>query len=156
IFFNARFTAPWCIASPAEASLARTLGLSADRVLLYHYMLEGSCLITLEGMAPLRLGAGEIIVFPHGDAHTMASSTAAQPQQMDAQSILRERPKMLHFGGGGEATRVICGYMVCDARLFQPILAALPRVVTVSLRGVDQARWLEASLQHAADEANSA
>ena len=74
IFFNARFTAPWCVASPAEASLAQMLGLGAERVLLYHYMLEGSCLITLEGMAPLRLNAGDIIVFPHGDAHTMASS----------------------------------------------------------------------------------
>ena len=74
---------------------------------------------------------------------------------MDAQAILRERPKVLHFGGGGEATRFICGYMVCDPRLFQPILAALPRVVTVSLRGMDQARWLEASLQHAVAEANS-
>jgi len=155
IFFNARFTAPWCVASPAEASLARTLGLGADRVLLYHYMLEGSCRITLEGMAPLLLNAGDIILFPHGDAHTMASSTKARPQQMDAQAILRERPKVLHFGGGGEATRVICGYMVCDPRLFQPILAALPRVVTVNLRGMEQARWLEASLQHAAQEANS-
>jgi AraC-like DNA-binding protein len=155
IFFNARFTAPWCVASPAEASLAQTLGLGAERVLLYHYMVEGSCLATLEGMPPLRLNPGEIIVFPHGDAHTMASSVGAQPQQMDAQAILRERPKVLHFGGGGEPTRFICGYMVCDPRLFQPILAALPRVVTVSLRGADQARWLEASLQHAVDEADS-
>ena len=155
IFFNARFTAPWCVASPAEASLALTLGLGAERVLLYHYMLEGSCLVTLEGAAPLRLTAGDIVVFPHGDAHTMASSAGAQPQQMDAQAILRERPKMLHFGGGGEATRVICGYMVCDPRLFQPILAALPPVVTVSLRGSDPAHWLETSLQHAAAEANS-
>ena len=80
IFFNARFTAPWCVASPAEASLAQTLGLGAERVLLYHYMVEGSCLITLEGMAPLRLSAGDIIVFPHGDAHTMASSAGGQPQ----------------------------------------------------------------------------
>ena len=155
IFFNARFTAPWCVASPAEASLAQTLGLGAERVLLYHYMVEGSCLITLEGMAPLRLNAGDIIVFPHGDAHTMASSTGAQPQRLDAQAILRERPKVLHFGGGGEATRFVCGYMVCDPRLFQPILAALPRVVTVSLHSVGQARWLEASLQHAVEEADS-
>jgi AraC-like DNA-binding protein len=116
---------------------------------------DGSCLITLEGMAPLRLNAGDIIVFPHGDAHTMASSAGAQPQPMDAHAILRERPKELHFGGGGEATRFICGYMVCDPRLFQPILAALPRVVTMSLRGANQARWLEASLQHAVEEADS-
>jgi AraC-like DNA-binding protein len=155
IFFNARFTAPWCVESPAAASLAQTLGVGAERVLLYHYMVEGSCLVTLQGMAPLRLNAGDIIVFPHGDAHTMASSTQAQPQQLDAQAILRERPKVLHFGGGGVATRFICGYMVCDPRLFQPILAALPRVVTVSLRGAHPARWLEASLQHAVDEADS-
>ena len=155
IFFNAHFTAPWSVASPAEASLAHMLGLGAERVLLYHYVMEGSCLISLEGMAPLGLSGGDIIVFPHGDAHTMASSTAEQPQQLDAQAILRERPKVLQFGGGGETTRLVCGYMTCDPRLFQPILAALPRVVTVSLRGMGQARWLEASLQRAVEEANT-
>jgi len=155
IFFNACFTAPWCVESPAEASLARTLGLGSERVLLYHYLVDGSCLITLQGLAPLRLNAGDVIVFPHGDAHTMASSAGTQPQQMDAQAILRERPKLLHFGGGGETTRLICGYLVCDPRLFRPVLAALPRVVTVSLRGADPAPWLEASLQHAVQEASS-
>jgi AraC-like DNA-binding protein len=155
IFFNARFTAPWCIASPPEASLAQTLGWRAERVLLYHYMVDGSCMVSLEGMAPQRLNAGDVIVFPHGDAHTMASSLEEQPKQMNAQEILRERPKLLHFGGGGAPTRFICGYMVCDPRLFQPVLAALPRVVTVSMRGVAQAHWLEASLQHAVEEADS-
>src|SRR6185295_1596961 len=90
--------------------------------------------------------AGDVIVFAHGDAHTMASSLGGEPQRMDAQAILRERPKTLSFGGGGEAARFICGYLVCDARLLQPVLAALPRVVTVSLRGADgQALWLDAA-----------
>jgi AraC-like DNA-binding protein len=155
IFFNARFTAPWSVATPAEATRAQTLGLGAERVLLYHYMVDGSCLVTLEGMAPQQLTAGDVIIFPHGDAHTMASSSGGQPQQLDAQAILRERPRMLHFGGGGEATRFICGYLACDPRLIQPILAALPRLVTVNLRGANAGPWLEASLQHAVAEANS-
>lgn len=155
VFFDARFTAPWCIASPPEEKLAESLGLRAERVLLYHYMVEGSCVISLDGAAPLHLGAGDVVVFPAGDAHTMASAVGAQPRQMDAQAILRERPKVLHFGGGGAATRFICGYMVCDGRLLQPVLAALPRVVTVSLRGAEPARWLEAALQHAVDEASA-
>jgi AraC-like DNA-binding protein len=154
IFFNARFSAPWCVASPAEASLAPMLGLGEERVLLYHYIVEGSCLVTLEGMAPLCLSAGDIVVFPHGDAHTMASSAGTQPQ-LDAHAILRSRSELLQFGGGGETTRIVCGYMACDPRLFQPVLAALPRVVTVNLPGMDKARWLEASLQHAVEEANS-
>jgi AraC-like DNA-binding protein len=156
VFFNARFTAPWSVASPAGASLALALGLDEERVLLYHYMVEGSCLITLDGSTPLRLAAGDIIVFPHGDAHTMASSEGAQPQQMDAQAILRERPRVLQLGGGGETTRFVCGYIACDPHLFQPVLAALPPVVTVNLGGMAQARWLEASLQHAVDQAGSA
>jgi hypothetical protein len=120
IFFNARFTAPWCVASPADASLAKTLGLGAERVLLYHYMLEGSCLITLEGHGAAALSAGDIIVFPTATRTPWLRPPGAQPLQMDAQAILRERPKLLHFGGGGEATRLICGYLVCDPRLFQP------------------------------------
>jgi AraC-like DNA-binding protein len=155
LFFNACFTAPWCVATPAEETRVQTLGLGGERVLLYHYMVEGSCLVTLEGMAPQQVTAGDVIIFPHGDAHTMASSAGAHPQHLDAQAILRERPSMLQFGGGGEATRFICGYMACDPRLIEPILAALPRLVTVSLRGADPGRWLEVSLQHAVAEANA-
>jgi AraC-like DNA-binding protein len=107
-------------------------------------------------MEAQRLRAGDIVVFPHGDAHTMASSSEVQPQPLDTQAILREHATLLQFGGGGATTRLICGYMACDPRLFQPVLAALPRVVTVSLSRMDKARWLEASLQHAVEQAGDA
>ena len=37
--------------------------------------------------------------------------------------------------GGGEQTRFVCGYLGCDARPFNPVLQALPRLVHT--RGVD-------------------
>ena len=155
IFFDARFTSPWAIASRASTAMAPMLGFGSERILLYHYMVEGSCLVVLEGEQPLRVSAGDIIVFPHGDAHLMASSPEVRPEPMDPQALLRERPRVLQLGGGGEATRFICGYMVCDPRLFQPVLAALPKVVKLSLPGLAPGRWLEASLQHAVREAGS-
>ena len=155
VFFNARFTAPWCLASPANTALAPMLGLGGERLVLYHYVVEGSCLVTLAGMEPQRLKAGDIVVFPHGDAHTMASSTDARPQPLDPQAVLREPSKLLQVGGGGETTRFVCGFMGCDPRLFQPVLAALPRMVAVSLSSMDKAQWLEATLHHAVDEAAS-
>jgi len=155
LFFNARFTAPWCVATPAETTIARTLALGAERVLLYHYVLEGSCRIALEGREVQRLQSGDVILIPHGDAHTMSSSPDADVLHLDAHAVLRERPKLLHFGGGGEATRLICGYMVCDPRLIEPLLTAMPRLATISLRGAGEAHWLEASLRHVAQEANS-
>lgn len=155
VFFQASLTAPWAFESPAEATLAPTLGLASERILLYHYLAEGTCRITVEGMAPVQLNPGDIVVFPHGDAHTMASPEGGLPQRLDPKAILGERRKLLEFGGGGAPTRLVCGYLSCDPRLFQPILAALPPVVTVSLRDMGKARWFEASLQHAVDEAGS-
>ena len=37
--------------------------------------------------------------------------------------------------GGGEQTRFVCGYLGCDARPFNPVLQALPRLMHT--RGVD-------------------
>jgi transcriptional regulator GlxA family with amidase domain len=47
--------------------------------------------------------------------------------------------------------------MVCDPRLIQPLLAALPRVATISLGGTGESEphWLEASLRHVAQAADS-
>lgn len=155
IFFNAKLTAPWCVASPADTTLAPMLGLGSERLVLYHYMVEGSCLVTLPGAQPQSLSAGDIVVFPHGDAHTMASATNVRPEALNPQAVLRDPAKMLQFGGGGEMTRFVCGYMACDPRLFQPVLEALPRLVTVRLGSMDKARWLEATLHHAVEEAAS-
>ena len=66
-------------------------------------------------MPPLHLQAGDIILFPHGDAHTMASSAdQRRAAARCAQALLRERPDELQLGGGGEPTRFICGYLSCD------------------------------------------
>ena len=60
IFFNARFTAPWCVASPAEASLAKTLGVGAERVLLYHYMRCGSSSTSAARPGPPRVTTSRV------------------------------------------------------------------------------------------------
>src|SRR5262245_13729960 len=73
IYFKALFTAPWCLASPQAETVARQVDAGSQRLLFYHYFADGACTVTLDGMAPLRMQAGDIILFPHGDAHTMAS-----------------------------------------------------------------------------------
>jgi hypothetical protein len=69
--------------------------------------------------------------------------------------LLRDRPTVRQFGGGGEPTRFICGYLACDPLLCRPILAALPRVLTVSLRDGEKSDWLERSFVYAVAQATS-
>lgn len=156
IFFNARFTAPWCFASPEGEAVARQVNAGSERLLFYHFFVDGSCTVKLDGMAPLHLQAGDIILFPHGDAHTMASSGMDGPGPLlDVHSLLRERPDELQLGGGGDPTRFICGYLSCDPILCRPVLAALPRVLTVRLRTDEKTDWVERSFVYAVAEAAS-
>jgi AraC-like DNA-binding protein len=156
VFFQARFTAPWRYDSPDIATLAHALDPAIEHLVLYHFLSEGECTVSFEGMPPIQLKAGDVILIPRGDAHTMASSATAAPgAPLDMQAVLRDRPSFLDFGGGGRPGRLVCGYMACDPRLLRPILDALPRAVTVSLRANGESHWLERSIGDALDEASS-
>lgn len=156
VFFNARFTAPWCFASPASASVMETVQPGAERLIIYHLLTEGRCRVEVDGLAPTLLQAGEVVLFPHGDAHRMASGDAVAPAPAASlRTLLQRRPRQLRFGGGGQVARFICGYLVCDPRLWRPVLAALPRVLTVRLRGEGPDDWLESAMRYAVREAGS-
>ncbi len=154
VFFNARFSAPWCFSSPEASSVMQILHPGAERLVIFHLLTEGECRIEVEGSPPGLLRAGEIIVFPHGDAHVMASAPDVQSgPPADLPSLLRRGPRELRFGGGGDVTKFICGYFSCDPRLSRPILNSLPHVLTVSLRGQGEPDWLERSIHYAVAEA---
>jgi AraC-like DNA-binding protein len=156
VFFNASFTAPWCFPSPPGPAIVQALAPGAEQMVLYHYLTEGECAVHLEGSEPAHLAAGDIVVFPHADAHLMLHPSIGRAAPMDVAALLRERPRELRAGGGGASTRFICGYLTCDPRLCRPILSALPRMLSVRLRDGDGGGWLDASFQHAVNEAASA
>jgi AraC-like DNA-binding protein len=156
IFINARFTAPWCYQSPRADTAAPFLEPGAERVVIFHMITEGECFVELASQPPLRLIAGDAVVFPQGDAHLMTSQPglpAARGARLDA--VLARRPRQLAYGGGGATTRLVCGYLACDARLARLLLAGLPPVLRVNVRGSNAGTWLEASLRYALAEARS-
>jgi AraC-like DNA-binding protein len=61
----------------------------------------------------------------------------------------------LVYGGGGATTRLVCGYLACDARLARMLLGGLPPLLRVSVRGSTAGVWLEASVRYALAEARS-
>lgn len=157
IFINARFTAPWCYQSPHADAAAPLLEPGAERVVIFHLITEGECVCELEGEAPITLVAGDAVIFPQGDPHRMASAAGLPPATGGAplHEVLSRRPRALAYGGGGATTRLVCGYLACDAKLARMLLAGLPRVVRVNLRGSNAGVWLEASVRYALAEARS-
>lgn len=156
IFINARFTAPWCYQSPRADSVVELLEPGAEQVVIFHLITEGECFVEMGKAEPVRLVAGDAVIFPQGHAHRMTSQPGVPPAsgaRLDA--VLARRPRQLAYGGGGATTRLVCGYLACDARLARLLLAGLPALVKVNVRGSAAGAWLESSVRYALAEARS-
>ena len=133
VFFTVDASAPWVAETPDGSKVGPHLLFSAEHVIDYHLVTRGSCWGGLVGEPPVRLDAGDIIVFPQGDAHTMASAPGMRGnpelgvRSLQGQSQLPVALTIL--GGGTERAELVCGFLGCDARPFNPLLAALPRVI---------------------------
>ena len=155
IFINARFTAPWCYQSPSARSAAPLLEPGAERVVIFHLITDGECYVEI-GEQVERLTAGDVVVFPEGTAHRMTSRPGLPPARgARLAAVLERRPRQLNYGGGGAATRLVCGYLACDARVARMLLAGLPPLVKVNVRGSSAGAWLESSVRYALAEARS-
>jgi AraC-like DNA-binding protein len=155
VFLDAEFREPWCIS--ARGTLMRALVPGAEHFISYHYIAEGGCETQVEGEPAVRLEAGDVVVFPHGDPHVMGSALHRAPVLM-ASVIGRLTPghvTSVRHGGEGAATRVVCGFLACDPRLCRPLLFALPRVMKVNIRSGPSGEWLERSIRQSVVEAAS-
>jgi len=156
IFINGRFTAPWCYQSPHADAAAPLLEPGAERVVIFHLITEGECYVEIEGEPAVHLTAGDAVMFPRGHAHRMCSQPGLPPAKgARLEEVLARRPRQLAYGGGGPGTRLVCGYLACDTRLAGMLLAGLPSIVRVNVRGSNAGIWLEASVRYALAEARS-
>ncbi len=153
MFFNAQCTAPWCLRSPASHKFRPYVASPTSHVIEFHLIAEGRGYIRV-GEETTPLAAGDIVMMPHGDAHYMGNGFGSEPIDGEAglSEVMRGQFKLEHFGGGGELTQLVCGYLACDARLIQPVLTGLPRVVRVNIRADSSGELLEGMIRHAVQQ----
>ena len=86
--------------------------------------------------APIRVAAGDVVMFPHGHAHVLSSAPGMRSKP-DLKLYRRpdesHLPFTLALGAAAEAapTHIVCGYLGCDARPYNPLLMALPNAIHV-------------------------
>jgi hypothetical protein len=159
IFVDATCTAPWGFAVPPMERIAHILAPGTERVVGYHLVTEGKGLIGLEGEEEVPLAAGDIVIVPHGDAHTITNGSPSELIDTGA-SVGRWlagdlSPLQAGGGGGGEVTRFVCGYFGCERHAARLFLAGLAPIIKMNVRGDPAGAWLENSIQHLLHEARS-
>jgi AraC-like DNA-binding protein len=132
VFFDVEGTAPWAAEGPPASAISGRVLPGADHVIEFHAVTRGECLGGILGEEPVRLEAGDVICFPHGDPHVLSSTRGMRaPPDLSAyeRAPSARLPFPLKLGEGPAEVHLVCGFLGCDARPFNPLLAALPRML---------------------------
>lgn len=135
VFFDVRATDPWVAEAPPGRTIVRSVFEHSDHLMSYHVVTRGQAWAGLEGEPPLRLSAGDVVVFPHGDAHALSSAPGLR-RPPDLSLFQRPSEGRLPFaltvnGTTDAANHIVCGFIGCDTGPFNPLLSALPRIIHV-------------------------
>jgi AraC-like DNA-binding protein len=125
--------------------------------MIYHLLTEGHASARLLDGESVALDAGDLVIFPHGDPHIIENGLPAKTVDMAKElgRLVTQGLKLSRFGGGGEVTRFICGFMACEPKLSQVFLSGLPPIFKVSIRNDNSGRWLESSIRFSVNEADA-
>src|SRR5438270_2539980 len=110
----------------------------------FHLLTSGCAWLEIEGQAELvRMGAGDLVILPRGEAHAMKDSMNSAVLWLDR--IFEQTPPVngrLSHGGGGERSELLCGGFVLEQLTARPLLEALPTVVHLRGSGGHAPEWL--------------
>jgi hypothetical protein len=138
LFFLVNASTPWLAEAPNSDALAPVILPRAQHVVSFHLLTRGACWCRMPGASTF-IEAGDVIVVPHGDEYALCSDptlsgglTLDQTLGWFQQMATGQLPMIVDEGGGGpERIGIVCGFLGCDALPFNPVLAALPRLVHV-------------------------
>ena len=157
LFFNAEFSAPWCLRSSGSAGIKPLLSPVPRHLIMYHFLTEGRAYARLpDDGGRVHLTAGDIVILPHGNSHFLGNGSPEKPVDSfkTFSKNVSEGLKIVRYGGNGEITRFVCGYLSCDPRLSEVFLAGLPPLLKVNVASEPSGRWLEQSIRFSVDEVN--
>jgi AraC-like DNA-binding protein len=130
-FYLVEASAPWSVMAAPARQLAPRVLPESEHLISYHIVTSGTCWGGLGEAEQVQLAPGDVIVFPHGDSHFLSSEQGRQVgSEIRGQSPQRYLETVV-LGTGAPESTFVCGFLGCDARPFNPLLAALPRCLHV-------------------------
>jgi AraC-like DNA-binding protein len=135
VFFLVDAAAPWVAQAPPAKAVAAAVMPGSEHVIEYHVITRGACWAGLLDGEAVRLEAGDVVAFPHGDPHAVSSAPGMRAEP-DWEAHRRPADEQLPFfyregAEVGDTIQLVCGFLGCDARPFNPLLSTLPPMIHV-------------------------
>jgi len=157
LFFNGEFSAPWRFATPAQDKVAPIVSPDSERLVLFHLVTDGEATARTEGHDEVALSAGDIVVFPRGDAHELWRGRTSKlfPGPRLLPKLSKGELAAEKWGGSGAVTRIICGYFGCERHADSSFLSGLPPIFKISIRNSPTGAWIESAIRNGVSEIES-
>ena len=127
VFLNARFSAPFGVVSPKQYDAATPMA-HLRHVSIFHLIAAGACTVEIANGERRDLLAGDIVLVPFADAHKFWNGDCSE--MAFGPDLMRPGPVKgmwsIDYGGGGLATRMVCGFIESSEVLFAPVFRSLP------------------------------
>ncbi len=156
VFYYVSCDGQWVAEAPTARQIATAVMPEAEHVMEYHVLTSGQCWAGLVGEPPVEMRRGDVVLLPHGDAHVLSSAPGmrADPAVDSYFELGRaRRPFRIHYDGrapgylvdddprlpspgvaSGAAT-FVCGFIGCDLKPFNPLIATLPHLLHLPAEG---------------------
>lgn len=129
-FYAADANGRWSLETPETGRLASRILPRARHLISCHIVLEGRCFGGLLGETPVELAAGDVILFPHGDAHLLSSGAdIRRGPAIDADGRLPIGETVTLGDGGSGRSTILSGFLGWDLRPGNPLFVGLPRLM---------------------------
>jgi AraC-like DNA-binding protein len=138
VYTRSVLTAPWGIALPAMADCV-----------LFHIVTAGSCWLRVPGEEAVELRPGAFSLMPHGEGHDLGSAARGKTTplfDLPTEHVC-ERYEIIEYGGGGDATHLICGAVRFDHPAAADLIGQLPKVIHVDSWDAPEAEWVQSTLR---------
>jgi len=137
LIFRVDIAGPWGIAAdPKVEKFAPLLPPGTNQIVVFHIVLDGGCWIRRPPLEWFHVSAGQAVVIAHGDPHDLCDQPGRITEPFSALLGDRTLLDLRHASfrtGPGDSVSLLCGFLGCDRRAFEPLCRSLPPVFTVDI-----------------------
>jgi len=140
LYFDACFCAPW------------GMQVSHSSHASFHIIVKGDAWLKLGSQAvPIKLQAGDIVLFPTSAAHTISDQLDSQCINGEEVVAAYQNQQPLFAAKNTESTQqefnIICGYVEFDRALSHPFLKNLPELIHIDKQLRSRFKWLDSAIE---------
>jgi pimeloyl-ACP methyl ester carboxylesterase/AraC-like DNA-binding protein/mannose-6-phosphate isomerase-like protein (cupin superfamily) len=152
VVIDAQLSGDFCVHAEFTPQHCAPFFPKPDKLISYHYVRSGRAVVEVDGMPPVQVRAGEVVILPRNDPHLLESRIGLQPAEVDdILWVTNEGAHRVQSGSEGPQTEVWCGFLGTSASNAHPLLEALPPLLTLDIAS-GQEEWLDSSMRFLAEE----